>query len=59
MKNEYDHFVDWINSLKLQTLTDELKEDILEKLEVVYTDSFNEGYNEARIKMSNYIDEDM
>ena len=43
-----EDFQDWLEDLETQTLTDELKREILEKVEILYEDSYGLGYAEAK-----------
>ena len=52
-------FENWLNELKLQTLTNELKDEILEKVTVVYQDAFGEGYGNAKHEIINHITYEM
>ena len=42
-----EDFEQWLNDLDLQTLTDELKSEILERVQVVHEDGYGDGYREA------------
>jgi|688.fasta_scaffold1490816_2 hypothetical protein len=48
-------FTEWIKDLDLQTLTDELKEEIYEQAEVMYLDAKEEGYEEAKADIIEHI----
>lgn len=50
-----EDFQEWLDSLELQTLTDELKSDILERVKDVYDDGYNEGYGEAKHDVINHL----
>jgi hypothetical protein len=49
-------FENWLEDLDIQTLTDELKKEILERLEDACKDAYDEGYSEAKDDMLNYLD---
>jgi len=51
-----DEFTEWIEGLDLQTLTDELKEEIITKVEELYDDAKADGFNDARGNMLDYLD---
>jgi len=51
MKN----FENWLEDLDIQTLTDELKKEILERVEDACTDAYNEGYSEAKHEIIDHI----
>ncbi len=53
----YEDFVEWIESLELQTFTDELKAEILEAAESMYWESQDEGYERCRQDAINKINE--
>lgn len=50
-----EDFEQWLNDLDLQTLTDELKEDIIEKMQTVHEDAYSEGYRDAKENMLDYL----
>lgn len=52
-----EDFEQWLNDLDLQTLTDELKSEILERVQVVYEDAYGEGYHEAKHNMFNALED--
>ena len=54
-----DEFNEWIEGLDLQTLTDELKEEIITKVGELYDDARSEGYGEAKDHMILFIENDM
>jgi len=54
-----DEFNEWIEGLDLQTLTDELKEEIITKVRELYGDAQVEGYTEAKDNMILFIENDM
>lgn len=58
-----EEFKDWLDDLDLQTLTDELKETILEKVTDVsiksQEDGWYEGFDEAKEKLQAFIDNEM
>jgi hypothetical protein len=54
-----DEFNEWIEGLDLQTLTDELKEEIITKVEELYDDARSEGYYQAKDHMILFIENDM
>jgi hypothetical protein len=49
----------WLENLDIQTLTDDLKSEIIEKVtyqvEILNMNAYDEGYNEARDEIMNYI----
>jgi len=49
----------WLENLDIQTLTDDLKSEIIEKVtyqvETLNMNAYDEGYNEARDEIMNYI----
>ena len=51
-----EDFIDWLNDLDTQTLTDELKKEILERVQDVQQDAYGEGYSEAKDNMFNYLE---
>jgi len=51
-----DEFNEWIEGLDLQTLTDELKEEIITRVEELCDDARAEGFNNARGNMLDYLD---
>ena len=51
-----ENFIDWLDDLDIQTLTDELKKEILERVEVLVQDAYGDGYFEAKDNMLNYLD---
>lgn len=54
-----EDFEEWLESLEIQTLTDELKSDILEKVQDLYNNAYDEAYLEgkeqAKFEISEYI----
>lgn len=48
-------FEDWLKELATQTLTYELKDEILEKVEFLIEKSWNEGYDAAKQDIVEYI----
>jgi hypothetical protein len=50
-----EDFQDWLEDLETQTLTDELKREILEKVEILYEDSYGLGYAEAKHEIIDHI----
>ena len=56
-------FIKWINELDLQTLTDELKEEIIYNAEIAFDDEFNlgniAGFDEAKDYLINHIQNKM
>jgi flagellar biosynthesis/type III secretory pathway protein FliH len=58
-----EEFVQWINNLDLQTLTDELKEEIICNAEEAFAAEFayghGEGYSEAKDYIVNHIQSEM
>ena len=51
----YEEFTEWIESLELQTFTDELKAEILKAAESMYWYSTDEGYERCREDVVNQI----
>lgn len=43
-----DDFETWLEELPTQTLTDELKDEIRERLEVEREKSYNQGYDDVK-----------
>jgi hypothetical protein len=43
----YEDFEDWLENLETQTLTDELKREILERVRDLHEDAYGLGYAEA------------
>lgn len=52
---DLDSFIDWIRELDIQTLTDELKDEIIEKVEELTDECKAEGYSEAVDTMSDFL----
>jgi len=52
MEEEEVTAIDWLENLPLQTLTDELKQDIIEQFEATVDKAFKAGFDSA--KMSSY-----
>lgn len=52
-------FREWIKELDIQTLTDELKEEICEQVEILHSDAIDEGYQEAKSDMIQIINYNM
>ena len=52
---DLDNFIDWIRELNIQTLTDELKEEIIEKVEELADECKAEGYSEAVDTMNDFL----
>jgi flagellar biosynthesis/type III secretory pathway protein FliH len=54
-----EELIEWLESLEIQTLTDELKSDILEKVQDLYDNAYDEAYLEgkeqAKFEISEYI----
>jgi hypothetical protein len=51
-----EDFERWlIDELETQTLTDELKNEILEKVSELHEDAYMEGKEQAKFEISNYI----
>ena len=50
-----EDFEDWLGYLETQTLTDELKREILEKVEILYEESYGLGYSEAKDEIIDHI----
>jgi uncharacterized protein (UPF0335 family) len=43
-----EDFENWLENLNIQTLTAELKQEILEKVEDIHEDAYGEGYDDAK-----------
>jgi hypothetical protein len=54
-----EDFENWLEDLEIQTLTDELKEVILKKVENIQEDSYGEGYGDAKHEIINHITYEM
>ena len=54
-----DEFNEWIEGLDLQTLTDELKEEIMTRVEELCDEARSEGYYQAKDHMILFIENDM
>ena len=52
---DLDSFIDWIKELDIQTLTDELKEEIIEKVEELADECKAEGYSDAVDTMNDFL----
>jgi len=50
-----EDFENWLEELDIQTLTDELKKEILERVEDACTDAYGEGYSEAKHEIIEHI----
>ena len=50
-----DDFETWLEELPTQTLTDELKDEIKERLEVEREESYGQGFNDAKDEILNFI----
>jgi hypothetical protein len=50
-----EDFEDWLENLETQTLTDELKNEILERVNELHEDAYMEGKEQAKFEISNYI----
>ena len=50
-----EDFEDWLEDLETQTLTNELKREILEKVEILYQDAYGLGYGEAKHEIIDHI----
>tara|TARA_R110000868_G_scaffold36248_1_gene128750 strand:- start:16161 stop:16340 length:180 start_codon:yes stop_codon:yes gene_type:complete len=54
-----EELIKWLENLDIQTLTDDLKSEIIEKVtyqvETLNMNAYDEGYNEARDEIMNYI----
>jgi hypothetical protein len=50
-----EDFQDWLEDLETQTLTDELKKEILEKVEILQEESYGLGYSEAKYEIIDHI----
>ena len=52
-----EDFERWlIDELGTQTLTDKLKKEIIERVQIVHEDAYGEGYSEAKDNMFNYLE---
>lgn len=51
--------IEWLEGLEVQTLTDELKSEIIEKIieqsEILHRDFYNKGYIEAKHEIIEHI----
>lgn len=58
-----DEFLNWLDELETQTLTDELKEEIKEKAEDAFdeecNDSYEAGYNTCRGLIEDFVNDDL
>jgi len=54
-----EDFERWLYDLNLQTLTDELKEEIITKVEELCDEYKAEGYHEAKDNMILFIENDL
>jgi hypothetical protein len=58
-----EQFIEWVQNLDVQTLTDELKEDIIYNVEEAFRMEFayghGEGYYEAKKYIVNHIESKM
>ena len=50
-----EDFEDWLEDLETQTLTDELKKEILEKVEILQEEYYGLGYAEAKHEIIDHI----
>jgi hypothetical protein len=54
-----EDFKEWLEDLETQTLTGELKDEILERVQELYDDTYHEAYPEgkehAKFEISGYI----
>jgi hypothetical protein len=51
-----DDFETWLEDLPTQILTDELKNEIRERLEIEREESYNLGYNDAKEEILSFIE---
>ena len=56
MENKLDFFKQWFNGLTNQPLTNELKTEILDNLELVFDEVFDNGRNSAKNEINFLID---
>jgi hypothetical protein len=56
---DLDNFIDWLKALDTQTLTDELKEEIIIKVEDLADECKAEGFTQACHTMMNFIMHDI
>ena len=49
----------WLYNIETQTLTDDLKKEILEMVENLVSDTYNDGFFDAKQKIVNYIENDI
>lgn len=58
-----DEFLNWLDELETQTLTDELKEEIKEKAEDAFDEecdeSYNAGYSTCRGLIEDFVNDDL
>jgi len=52
-----EDFERWlIDEVGTQTLTDELKKEIIERVQIVHEDAYGEGFGDAKDNMLDYLD---
>jgi hypothetical protein len=49
----------WLYNIETQTLTDDLKKEILEMVEELFNSTYQEAYYDAKQKIVNYIENDI
>ena len=49
----------WLYDIETQTLTDDLKQEILEMVEELVNNTYNDGFWDAKQKIVNYIENDI
>lgn len=55
----YEEFAEWLEELEVQTLTDELKRSILEKVGQVCADNYDSGSQNTKDNIINYIENNL
>lgn len=50
-----EKLLEWLENLDVQTLTDELKKDIIEQIEIVVDEAYEDGYNKAKDDIITHI----
>ena len=49
-------FENWLEDLEIQTLTEELKKEILKRVDDLHKDAYGEGYGDAKDTMYNHLE---
>jgi hypothetical protein len=49
----------WLYDLELQTLTDDLKQEIFEMVEDLVNNTYNDGFFDAKQKIINHIEDNI